>query len=166
MDLSGIYQAGQFSTSGAGPADLKSACRALEQEFARLVFGKMREAMVPRSSDGSNGFARDTTAALLDTQWAELASQGEGLGLWQSLCRQLERDAVKSSPREADQRTRTETFRKEAGHEPAANSRVLSARVEGAGIGAASGAYSGLPGVPGAQALLGARALLDGGEGK
>ena len=69
---------------------------ALEKEFAHLVFRKMREAMVPAAAPGSAGFARQTAEGMLDAQWAELASQGEGLGLWRALYRQLEPEAVKS----------------------------------------------------------------------
>lgn len=87
-------------TSEALPRDLEGACRALEKEFALLVFRKMREAMVPQSE--SSGFAQDSTYGLLDAQWAELASQGEGLGLWQALYRDLEGEPVKSGSAAAE----------------------------------------------------------------
>ncbi|NOY46241.1 MAG: hypothetical protein GXP50_12445 [Deltaproteobacteria bacterium] len=83
------------------PSDLEGACRALEKEFALLVFRSMRKAMVPKSTDGATGFAEETAYALLDEQWAELATQGEGLGLWRAMMRQLE--GVKKSRGEVDQ---------------------------------------------------------------
>ncbi len=86
------------------PKDLEGACRALEKEFALLVFRSMRKAMVPDSSDGATGFAKETAYALLDEQWAELATQGEGLGLWRAMMRQLE--GVKKSGDGVDQKSR------------------------------------------------------------
>ena len=103
-----------LSIGSALPKDLEGACRALEQEFVTLVFRKMREAMVPKSSDGTASFARETTQSMLDLQWAQLASQGEGLGLWRTLYRELEPRDVKSDPRVADERAREETHRMEA----------------------------------------------------
>jgi Rod binding domain-containing protein len=86
------------------PKDLKGACRALEGEFVNLLLRKMREAMVPKSEKGSGGFALDTARELLDGQWAQLVSQGEGIGLWRALYRQLEPEAVKSQAPEADEK--------------------------------------------------------------
>ncbi len=94
------------------PSDLEGACRELEKEFALLVFRSMRRAMVPESSDGATGFAKETAYALLDDQWAELATQGEGLGLWRAMMRQLE--GVKKSRDEVDQERRDASARTEA----------------------------------------------------
>lgn len=96
------------------PANLEGACRAFEKEFAQLVFRKMREAMVPASGSGSSAFARETAQGMLDGQWAELSSRGEGLGLWRSLLQELA-PAVKSSPPEADQGGTEAAPRTEAG---------------------------------------------------
>jgi Rod binding domain-containing protein len=96
------------------PRDLEGACRALEQEFVTLLFRKMREAMVPKSSNTTAGFARETTQGMLDLQWARLTSQGEGLGLWRALYRELQPQAVKSGPDAADQRGRQGSHGKEA----------------------------------------------------
>lgn len=85
------------------PGNLEGACRALEKVFAQMMFQKMREAMVPASSSGADGFARASTEAMLDGQWAELASTGEGLGLWRALYRQLDAAAVKSPAATPDQ---------------------------------------------------------------
>ncbi|MHB8766473.1 MAG: rod-binding protein [Deferrisomatales bacterium] len=95
------------------PRDLEGACRALEKEFAQTLFRTMRQAMVPRSSAGSTGFARDTAESMLDGQWAELASQGQGLGLWRSLMNQLEPE-VKSPVAAADEGIRDVGARTEA----------------------------------------------------
>ncbi len=99
------------------PSNLEGACRAFEKEFAQLVFRKMREAMVPASGSGSSAFARETAHGMLDGQWAELASRGEGLGLWRSLLQELD-PAVKSSPTEADQGDRDAGARRVAGGRP------------------------------------------------
>jgi Rod binding domain-containing protein len=85
------------------PENLEGACRALEKVFVQLVFQKMREAMVPDGSGGADGFARTSAAGMMDAQWADLASQGEGLGLWRSLYRQLDPEAVKSAGATPDQ---------------------------------------------------------------
>ncbi|MDF1554466.1 MAG: hypothetical protein P1P84_15450 [Deferrisomatales bacterium] len=97
------------------PEDLEGSCRALEKVFAQMVFQKMREAMVPAGSGGADGFARTSAEGMLDAQWAELASQGEGLGLWRSLCRQLDPEAVKSPGGTPDQWSRGTPHRTEAG---------------------------------------------------
>ncbi|GAB4263484.1 MAG: hypothetical protein Kow0092_14430 [Deferrisomatales bacterium] len=94
------------------PRDLEGACRALEREFAALVFQKMRTAMVPSPRTGGSAFARETAESLLDAQWAELASRGEGLGLWRAMYRQL--SEVKSPPEATDQRSRGSAVRREA----------------------------------------------------
>lgn len=96
------------------PEDLEGACRALEKVFAQMMFQKMREAMVPASSSGADGFARSSAEGMLDSQWAELASQGDGLGLWRSLYRQLSPDEVKSAPAAPDQWTRGNPLRRDA----------------------------------------------------
>lgn len=103
MEVTGLIPSAAAPTNQALPRDLERACRALEKEFARLVFRKMRQAMVPKSSSGSAAFQRDTVEGLLDSQWAELASQGEGLGLWRAMYRQLEPAAVKSASHGADE---------------------------------------------------------------
>ncbi len=84
------------------PDNLEGACRALEAEFTTLVFSKMRQAMVPKGALGG-GFANDAIQGMLDAQWASLASQGEGLGLWRTLYRQLENIGVKSDAAGADE---------------------------------------------------------------
>ncbi len=95
------------ATSTAGPdplpTNLEQACRAFEREFVQLLFREMRRSTLPTEAGGSAGFARQTAQSLLDGQWAELASQGEGLGLWRVMLRQLEGDAVKSPGSGADQ---------------------------------------------------------------
>ena len=96
------------------PEDLEGACRALEKVFAQMVFQKMREAMVPDGGGGADGFARTSAEGMLDAQWAELASQGEGLGLWRSLYRQLDPEAVKSADKMPDQWIRGTPHRTEA----------------------------------------------------
>lgn len=88
------------------PRDLEGACRALEKEFARLVFQKMRTALVASPSGPTSGFAREATQGMLDEQWAELASRGEGLGLWRAMVAQLGGEEVKSSGSAADEKTR------------------------------------------------------------
>ncbi len=99
--------AGLPATSTAGPdplpTNLEQACRAFEREFVQLLFREMRRATLPAETGGSAGFARQTVQSLLDGQWAELASQGEGLGLWRVMLRQLEAGAVKSPGAGADQ---------------------------------------------------------------
>lgn len=147
------------------PRDLEGACRALEKEFATLLFQKMRQAAVPRSGSGSGGFARETSEALLDSQWAELASQGEGLGLARALLRQLAPEAVKSGPPGADQRLEAGVDRKEAGHEPERDSRATGTRVGSPRREEAAGAHPGLSGLPGTAAVRGARPPIAGGEG-
>lgn len=92
------------------PKDLEAACRSLEEAFATIVFRKMREAMVPKSDTGSAAFARETTQGLLDAQWARLSSQGEGLGLWRTLYRQLEPASVKSEAEGADGKSNGRPF--------------------------------------------------------
>ncbi len=95
------------ATSAAGPdplpTNLEQACRAFEREFAQLLFREMRRSTLPTETGGSAGFARQTAQSLLDGQWAELASQGEGLGLWRVMLRQLEGNVVKSPGSGADQ---------------------------------------------------------------
>ncbi|GAB4246645.1 hypothetical protein [Deferrisoma sp.] len=93
------------------PKDLEGACRALEKEFALLVFRTMRKAMVPPGR-GPDGFAKETAYGLLDDQWAELVSQGEGLGLWRSMMEQLER--VKETGAGAEEKGREAEDRTEA----------------------------------------------------
>lgn len=104
MDISAVALSLSTQSSPVLPKDLEGACRALEQEFGTMIFRKMREAMVPQSSKGSSGFARDTAQGLLDSQWAQLASQGEGLGLWRTLCRELTPAAVKSPVAKAEEK--------------------------------------------------------------
>ena len=96
------------------PEDLEGACRALEKAFAQIVFQKMREAMVPANGGGASGFARTSAESMLDSQWAELASQGEGLGLWRALYRQRDPEAVKSAEPEPDQWNRGKPLRTDA----------------------------------------------------
>lgn len=116
MNIHGAATALLYAPGGQTlPEDLEGACRGLEKEFAILVFRKMREAMVPRSGEGSMGFARETTEGMLDAQWAELASQGEGLGLWRALLRELEPGEVKSSSPGAEKTPRDAGYRREAG---------------------------------------------------
>jgi Rod binding domain-containing protein len=133
------------------PKDLEGACRALEATFAGLVFRKMQEAMVPKSSRGSAGFARETTEAMLTTQWAELASQGEGLGLWRALYRQLEPQAVKSGPAPADESAGKASVPGEAERQGRDAKRVLT---KGLGTGHPLAAVAARPAVPG---LLGSK---------
>lgn len=110
MNAASLYGAARGAGAEPLPRDLEGACRALEKEFANLLFQKMRQAMVPRSTAAAGGFARETAETLLDSQWAELASQGEGLGLWRSLVRELGPEAVKSGPPAADQGSRAGAF--------------------------------------------------------
>lgn len=133
------------------PRDLEGACRALEREFALLVFRTMRRAMVPRSSKGSSAFARETAYGLLDAQWADLASRGEGLGLWKAMLRQLG-GAVKETRAGADQERGGEPHRTEAEDEPQGG-----AGIPGAGTGRARSAPAAAPGarVPGVPAAAG-----------
>jgi Rod binding domain-containing protein len=105
VDISAVASTLAAPSSKPLPKDLEGACRAFEGEFSAMVFRKMREAMVPKSSKGSSGFAQDTTQELLDSQWAQLSSQGEGLGLWRSLCRQLDPAPVKSPAGKADEKS-------------------------------------------------------------
>ncbi|MBE0617098.1 MAG: hypothetical protein IH608_04130, partial [Proteobacteria bacterium] len=107
MNATSLYAVGRGAGTEPQPRDLEGACRALEKEFANILFQKMRQAMVPRATAGSDGFARETAEALLDSQWADLATQGEGLGLWRSLVRELGPEAVKSPRPAADQGFRT-----------------------------------------------------------
>lgn len=153
--------------SGPGaplPRDLEGACRALEKEFATLLFQKMRQAAVPRSGSAGGGFARETAEALLDAQWAELASRGEGLGLARALLQRLAPQEVKSGPPGADQRLEAGADRKEAGHEPERGIGAPGARVGSPGRQEAAGAHPGLPGLPGTAAVRGARPPVAGGE--
>lgn len=84
------------------PRGLEEACRALEEEFAQIVFGKMRQAMIPKSSKGTD-FGQETASSMLDQQWAHLASQGEGLGLWRALYRQVAPTMIKSGETGTDE---------------------------------------------------------------
>ncbi|MBI5017394.1 MAG: hypothetical protein HZB55_18145 [Deltaproteobacteria bacterium] len=104
MDITAL--ATTFATPSAEPLpkDLEGACRAFEQQFSALVFRKMREAMVPKAAKGSSGFAQDTAQGLLEDQWARLASQGEGLGLWRALLRQVDSAGVKSPAPKAEEK--------------------------------------------------------------
>lgn len=104
MNIADVASSLSTQSSRPLPKDLEAACRSLEQEFGTLVFRKMREAMVPQSSKGASGFAQDTAQGLLDSQWAQLASQGEGLGLWRTLCRELS-PAVKSPAGKAEEKS-------------------------------------------------------------
>lgn len=167
MNPLALHHAAAPSGPGAAlPRDLEGACRALEKEFATLLFQKMRQAAVPRSgaSGSGGGFARETSEALLDAQWAELASQGEGLGLARALLQRLAPGAVKSGPPQADQRLEAGAHRKEAGHEPQRGVGALGARVGSAGRQEAAGAHPGLSRLPGSAAVQGARPPLVGGE--
>jgi len=143
MNAASVYAAGRGAGAGPLPRDLEGACRALEKEFANLLLQKMRQAMVPNSRSGSDGFARETAESLLDSQWAELASQGEGLGLWRALVRELGPGEVKSAPPAADQGIRTGASREGAAHAPAALPR-------------APGAQAGSPRGPGTEGAAGA----------
>lgn len=86
------------------PADLKSACREMERYFYDILIKSMRQAMVPNTSKGAEGFAKETAVAMLDGQWARLASQREGMGLAQAMFDQLSpaRAGVKPAPQEAE----------------------------------------------------------------
>lgn len=90
MEISGSYQAALSPRMDALPENLEGACKALEKEFALLVFSKMRQALSTDTSSGASKYAKETTAAMLDEQWANFATQGEGLGLWRTMQRQLE----------------------------------------------------------------------------
>lgn len=72
------------------PSDLKGACKELESYFFNLLLKSMRQAMVPNGSKGADGFAKDTAYAMLDGQWARIASENEGMGLWKTMYEQLE----------------------------------------------------------------------------
>lgn len=161
MNAASLYAAGRSAGPGPLPRDLEGACRALEKEFANLLFQKMRQAMVPRATAGSGGFARETAEALLDSQWADLASQGEGLGLWRALVRELGPETVKSPRPAADQGIRTGGSRMEAGRDLEADS---SAPGAGARVGGLRRERD--PSVlPGTAAVPGARPRVGGGEG-
>lgn len=106
MTVNGLYPATAGIASASAPKDLESACRALEKEFVRLVFQEMRATVSPSTGGAAAGFAREATEGMLDDQWAELASRGEGLGLWRTMVRQLSDEEVKSDRPNADQKTR------------------------------------------------------------
>ena len=103
MNITSVQPSATDANVETLPKDLEAACRSLEEAFSTLVFRKMREAMVPTTSKGAAAFARETSQSMLDSQWAHLASQGEGLGLWRTLYRQLEPASVKSKGESADQ---------------------------------------------------------------
>lgn len=117
------------------PRDLEKACRSLEEAFVTIVFRKMHEAMVPKTSKGSSGFARETTQGMLDAQWAHLSSEGEGLGLWRALYRQLEPSAIKSAGRKDDETglEKTTPQRLERGRSRLYGGQPRSARTNGPG---------------------------------
>jgi Rod binding domain-containing protein len=94
------------SSQGADPlpADLKSACRALEQQFVSLLMRTMRQAMVPNASKGAEGFAKDTAYAMLDDQWSRMVSEGDGLGIGKMMYEQLTTPTIKSTLAAADEK--------------------------------------------------------------
>jgi len=98
------------------PKDLEGACRALEKAFTQIMFQEMRKSVMPSTGGGAGGFARTSTEGMLDAQWAELSSQGEGMGLWRALYRQMDPESVKSSAGEPDEWPRGTPHRKEADH--------------------------------------------------
>jgi Rod binding domain-containing protein len=161
MNVTSLYPA----ASEPLPGDLEGACRALEKEFAHLVFHKMREAMVPKASPGSSGYARQTAESMLDAQWAELASRGEGLGLWRAMYRQLEAEAVKSGPLGVDQRIRWRAQRTEKRSDTEGSARTPGPRVGRARPREAATPHPGASGLPEPKGLPGSRALLTDREG-
>ena len=135
------------------PESLEGACRALEREFALLVFRAMRKAMVPQTAGGSDGFARETAYSLLDSQWAELAVQGEGLGLWRAMVRQLGEPGVKEPASPADQGGKGAGDRTEAGHESQGGPGVPGPGLRRARSAPTSSPHPGVPQVPAAPGL-------------
>lgn len=97
MNLGAVASQLASQPAQALPKDAEGACRALEAQFTTLLFRTMREAMVP-ASRASSGFARETTQSLLEGQWAELSSRGEGIGLWRTLLQQVEPAAAAVKP--------------------------------------------------------------------
>ena len=71
------------------PKDLKGACKEMESYFFNMMLRTMRQAMVPNSSKGADSFAKETANSMLDGEWAKLATEDEGLGLWKSMYEQL-----------------------------------------------------------------------------
>ncbi len=154
--MSGVLASGA-AVAGAGsdplPQSLEGACRALEKEFALLVLRAMRKAMVPQGAGGSNGFARETAHSLLDSQWAELAVQGEGLGLWRAMVRQLGGADVKEPGPPADQGGKEAGHRTEAGHESQGGPGVPGPGLRRAGGAPTSSPHPGVPQVPAGPGL-------------
>jgi len=95
MEISASLNIPTAAGASALPTDLKGACKALEKEFAQIVFSKMRQALSIKTSKGASQYAKETTGSMLDGQWAELATRGEGLGLWREMYRQLAVDEIK-----------------------------------------------------------------------
>jgi Rod binding domain-containing protein len=104
MNLAALTPPAAPSFESELPKDLEQACRGLEEAFAQLVFGKMRQAMTPKGALG-NGFAQQTAQSMLDEHWAHLASQGEGLGLWRALYRELAPSMIKSGETGTEERS-------------------------------------------------------------
>ncbi|NTU59654.1 MAG: hypothetical protein HGA98_01195, partial [Deltaproteobacteria bacterium] len=133
------------ATAEVLPKDLKESCRALEEAFATIVFRKMQETMVPKSSKGAAAFARDTTQGLLTAQWAHLASQGEGLGLWRVLYRQLAPSEVKPGGENADVNSLEMSVSRDAPGRGRGLERVPSRSSEAAQAAAAAAAGPSVP---------------------
>ncbi|MBI5445539.1 MAG: rod-binding protein [Deltaproteobacteria bacterium] len=115
MNLSPLTPLAAPSFASELPRDLEQACRGLEEAFAQLVFSKMRQAITPKGALGSS-FAQQTALGMLDAQWAHLASQGEGLGLWRALYRQLAPSMIKSGEAGTEERSGGGTFSRQAVH--------------------------------------------------
>ncbi len=70
---------------------LKEACRQFESMFIGMMYKQMRTT-VPKSELLPASFARETFESMLDDEFAEKASKGQGIGLADMLYKQLSKD--------------------------------------------------------------------------
>ncbi len=70
---------------------LKEACRQFETMFIGMMYKQMKTS-IPKSELLPTSFARETFESMLDDEFAEKASQGQGVGLADMLYKQLSKD--------------------------------------------------------------------------
>ena len=69
---------------------LKKACVQFEQLFLQMVFKQMK-ASVPRSDFFPSSYARDVFESMMDEKLMEKAAESGGLGIAETMFRQLEK---------------------------------------------------------------------------
>lgn len=85
------------------PKDLKGACKAMEEQFMNILLSTMRKSTMGSESKGADGFSKEVSFGMFDSQIAKLATEDEGMGLWKMLYDQLSpMESVKSEKSPAD----------------------------------------------------------------